>query len=128
MIRRITTDGNVIPVVGSPNQKSGSIDGYGAVDPMRALVPFSSRATFYSPAAITVDPNRVLYVADKSNNSLRKIVPTFSTPSKIRPIAMQALRITHAPGVAYTLGPTLSAPPPNPNTITYGHKRGCGGR
>jgi len=124
VIRQITKEGNVIPVVGSPQQKPGSIDGYGAIDPMRALVPFPNRATFNSPSAITVDSSRRLYVADSLNNTIRRIVPTFSTPTKIRPIAIQALRITHAPGVAYTLGPTLSAGPPHPNTIILGHRRG----
>lgn len=124
VIRRITNEGNVIPVSGSPNQKSGSIDGYGALDPIKALVPFAKRSTFNLPAAITVGHHRVLYIADTLNNTIRKITPTFSTPTNIRPVAMQALRITHAPGVAYTLGPTLSAQPAPPNTIVYGHKRG----
>ena len=123
-IRRITNEGNVIPVVGSPNQKSGSVDGYGSMDPKRSIVPFTKRATFNAPAAICVDRHRFLYVADALNNRIRKIVPTFSTPTKIRPIAMQALRITRAPGVAYTLGPTLSAATPPPTTIIYGHQRG----
>lgn len=123
-IRRITNEGNVIPVVGSPVQKPGAIDGYGAIDLNRSVVPFSTRATFNGPAAICVDKNRNLYVADSLNNRIRKIIPTFSTPTNIKPIAMQALRISHAPGVAYTLGPTLSAAPPPPNTVIYGHQWG----
>jgi sugar lactone lactonase YvrE len=123
-IRRITNEGNVIPVVGSPVQKPGAIDGYGAIDLNRSVVAFSNRATFNGPAAICVDKNRNLYVADTLNNRIRKIIPTFSTPTNIKPIAMQALRISHAPGVAYTLGPTLSAPPPPPNTVIYGHQWG----
>jgi sugar lactone lactonase YvrE len=123
-IRRITNEGNVIPVTGSPNQKPGAIDGYGAIDHNRSLVPFTKRATFDRPAAICVEQNRNLFVADTYNNRIRKIIPTFSKPTNIKPVAMQALRITHAPGVAYTLGPTLSAPPPPPNTILYGHQRG----
>jgi sugar lactone lactonase YvrE len=124
MVRRITNEGNVIPVVGSPVQKSGTVDGYGSIDPKRSLVPFEKRATFNSPVAICVGPSRILYVADSLNNRIRKITPTFSTPTDIKPVAMQSLRVTHAPGVAYTLGPTLSAPDPPPNTIIYGHKRG----
>ena len=124
VIRRITNEGAVIPVVGSPEQKSGNIDGYGAIDPNRALVPFSNRATFHAPSAVCVGQERILYVADTLNHRIRKIVPTFSTPTNIRPVAMQALRIIHSPGVAYNLGPTLSAPPPPPNTIIYGHRRG----
>ena len=123
-IRRITNEGNVIPVVGSPVQKPGAIDGYGAIDPNRSVVPFANRATFNGPLAVCVDKDRNLYVADSLNNRVRKIIPTFSTPTNIKPIAMQALRITHAPGVAYTLGPTLSAPPPPPNTVIYGHQWG----
>lgn len=123
-IRRITNEGNVIPVTGSPNQKPGSIDGYGAIDNNRSLVPFAKRATFYGPTGICVGLDRTIYIADTVNNRIRKIIPTFSTPTNIRPLAMQALRITHAPGVAYTLGPTLSTPPPPPNTILYGKQRG----
>jgi sugar lactone lactonase YvrE len=124
MVRRITNEGNVIPVVGSPVQKTGILDGYGSIDPKRSLVPFERRATFNSPVAICVGPSRVLYVADSLNNRLRKITPTFSTPTHIKPVAMQSIRVTHSPGVAFTLGPTLSAPAPPPNTIIYGHKRG----
>jgi sugar lactone lactonase YvrE len=124
VIRRITNEGAVLPVVGSPEQKSGNIDGYGAIDPSRALVPFSTRATFNRPSAICVGQEGNLFVVDSSNNRIRKIVPTFSTPTNIKPVAMQAFRIIHAPGVAYNLGPTLSAPPPPPNTVVYGHRRG----
>lgn len=124
MVRRITNEGNVIPVVGSPLQKTGKVDGYGSIDAMRSLVPVEKRATFNSPLAICVTPSRVLYLADSMNNRIRKITPTFSTPTDIKPVAMQTLRVTHSPGVAFTLGPTLSAPDPLPNTIIYGHKRG----
>uniref|UniRef100_A0A6C0DJX4 Uncharacterized protein n=1 Tax=viral metagenome TaxID=1070528 RepID=A0A6C0DJX4_9ZZZZ len=123
-IRRITNEGNVIPVVGSPVQKSGAIDGYGAIDPKRALVPIEKRATFNMPAALCVNQYRGLFIADTLNNRIRYVAPTFSTPTAIKPIAMQALRITHAPGVAYTLGPTLSAPPPPPNSLIQGRQRG----
>jgi sugar lactone lactonase YvrE len=124
LIRRITNEGNVIPVVGSPNQKSGSIDGYGAIDPIKAQVPFSKRATFNLPSAICVTSDRKLYVADTSNNSLRKINPTFSTPIDIKPVAIQNIKVTRSSGVANTLGPTLSAPIPPPNTVIYGRQRG----
>lgn len=122
VIRRITTDGNVLPVVGSPQQLSGSIDGFGAVDPTRSLVPFERRATFNQPAALAVDSSKILYVADKLNNTIRKIVPTFSTPTKIKPIAMQALRISKSYGMTHTLGPSLTQCPQN--SMVYGHKRG----
>lgn len=122
VIRRITTDGNVLPVVGSSQQLSGSIDGFGAVNPTRSLVPFEQRATFNSPCAIAVDSNRLLYIADTQNNTIRKIVPTFSTPTKIKPIAIQALRIFKSYGITNTLGPSLTESPKN--SMVYGHKRG----
>jgi len=125
MIRRITTDGDVMPVVGSPNQLTGALDGYGSIDPVRALVPFNKRATFNAPTAIIVNVSRQLIFCDSLNNTIRRVTPTFSNPTKIRPIAMQTIRVTSGSGTASTLGPTLSAGPPIPNTITYGHRRGC---
>jgi sugar lactone lactonase YvrE len=127
MIRRITTEGDVIPVVGSPTQATGSLDGYGAIDPNRAPVPFQKRATFYGPSAILVDTHRHLYVSDTRNNRIRKIIPTFSTATKIKPVAMQTLRITNTPGVALTLGPSLSESRLT-NPVILGHQRGRGGR
>lgn len=124
MIRRITTDGDVLPVVGSPDQKTGAIDGYGAIDPMRALVPFNKRATFNSPRAVIMNPLKQLIIADTLNNTVRRIDTVFSNPTKIKPIAMQSIKVSHAPGVGLTLGPTLSASPPLPDTIIYGHRRG----
>lgn len=124
MIRRITTDGDVLPVVGAHDQKSGAIDGYGAIDPTRALVPFNKRATFNSPAQLIMNPLRQLIVADQFNNTVRKIDTVFSTPTKIKPIAMQSIKVSHAPGVGLTLGPTLTASPPHPESVTYGHRRG----
>lgn len=124
LIRRITTDGNVLPVVGSPQQLAGSIDGFGALNPTRSLVPFEQRATFYSPSSLAIDSNKVLYVADTLNNTIRKVVPTFSTPTKIKPIAMQALRISKSYGITYTLGPSLLAQDTIQDSIVYGHKRG----
>jgi len=123
LIRRITTDGDVLPVVGSPDQKSGLIDGYGAMDPTRALVSFNKRATFNGPVAIAIDPSKKLYIADKLNNTIRRIDPTFSTPVKIQPVAMQSLKLSSSPGVGLTLGPTLSAQG-SPNSIIYGHRKG----
>jgi len=122
VIRRITTDGNVLPVVGSSQQLPGSIDGFGAVNPTRSLVPFEQRATFNAPCAIAVDSNRLLYITDTQNNTIRKIVPTFSTPTKIKPIAIQALRIFKSYGITNTLGPSLTESPTN--SMVYGHKRG----
>lgn len=124
LIRRITTDGDVLPVVGSPDQKPGSVDGYGAIDPTRALVPFNKRGTFNGQIAIAVDPSKKLYIADTQNNTIRRIDPTFSDPVKIKPVAMQTLKISNNPGVGLTLGPTLTADAPLPNSIVYGHRKG----
>ena len=88
-------------------------------------MPFPKRATFNNPSAIEVDHCRHLYIADTLNNSIRKVVPTFSTPTKIKPVAMQTLRITQAPGVAFTLGPSLSDCNVS-NTMIQGHQRGRG--
>jgi sugar lactone lactonase YvrE len=125
VIRRITTDGNVLPVVGSPQQLAGSIDGFGALDHTKSLVPFERRATFNGPLSLAIDGNKIIYVADTLNNTIRKIVPTFSTPTKIKPIAMQALRISKSYGITYTLGPSLleHLTPQNTMMVT-GHKRG----
>lgn len=124
MIRRITTDGDVLPIVGSPEQKTGAIDGYGAIDPTRALVPFNKRATFNAPAALLINPLKQLIVADPVNNTIRQIDTVFSTPTKIKPVAMQSIKVSHASGVGLTLGPTLSASPPLPDSLIYGHRRG----
>jgi sugar lactone lactonase YvrE len=124
MIRRITTDGDVLPVVGAPDQKTGAIDGYGAIDPKRALVPFNKRATFNRPSAIIINPLKQLIIADSLNNTVRRIDTVFSDPTKIKPLAMQSIKVSHAEGVGLTLGPTLSAPPPLPESVIYGHRRG----
>jgi sugar lactone lactonase YvrE len=124
MIRRITTDGDVLPIVGAPDQKTGSIDGYGAVDPKRALVPFNKRATFNRPSQLLITPLKELIIADSGNNTVRKIDTVFSTPTKIKPVAMQSIKVSHAPGVGLMLGPTLSTPPPCADSIIYGHRRG----
>jgi len=124
MIRRITTDGDVLPVVGSPEQKTGAIDGYGAIDPRRALVPFNARATFNRPSALIMDPLKQLIVADPMNNTIRRIHTIFSNPTKIKPIPMQSIKVSNSPGVGLTLGPTLSTPPPLPDSVIYGHRRG----
>jgi len=123
-IRRITTDGDVLPVVGSPEQKTGAIDGYGAIDPRRALVPFNIRATFNRPSALIIDPLKQLIVADPVNNTIRRIHTIFSNPTKIKPIPMQSIKVSNSSGVGLTLGPTLSTPPPLPDSLIYGHRRG----
>ena len=51
-------------------------------------------------------------------------MPLFSTPINIQPIPIQTFKIINAPGVAYTLGPTLSQQEPNMQLI-QGHRRGA---
>jgi sugar lactone lactonase YvrE len=69
-IRRVTSDGNVTTLAGSPDQR-GSADGLG------------SAARFYSPFGIAYSPDGHLYVADTLNHNLRRLtlaggVSTFS--------------------------------------------------
>jgi outer membrane protein assembly factor BamB len=62
-IRRITTDGVVTTLAGSPTLR-GNLDGAG------------TSATFSSPVGIQLDNNGTLYVADAMNNTVRKITAT----------------------------------------------------
>lgn len=61
-VRRITPDGVVTTLAGSPGH-SGSSDGTGG------------EARFYEPSGITVDGQGNLYVSDTGNNTIRKISP-----------------------------------------------------
>jgi sugar lactone lactonase YvrE len=61
LIRKVSTDGTVSTLAGSGKQ--GSADGKG------------SAASFFFPAALTVDVHGVVYVADTQNNMIRKITP-----------------------------------------------------
>jgi hypothetical protein len=62
-IRKITPDGLVTTLAGRAGEKGGAADG------MRGL------ARFYSPSAIAVDHDGIVYVADNGNNMIRKITP-----------------------------------------------------
>ena len=62
-IRKILPDGTVIVLAGSINNDSGYNDGQGA------------EAQFNIPWGITVDASGIVYVADFSNNKIRKITP-----------------------------------------------------
>jgi sugar lactone lactonase YvrE len=109
-------------VVGSPDQLAGNRDGYGILNSTLLNTPDLERATFSNPKCITVDLNNNIYVADYSNSSLRKVDPTFSTPTKIKPGPIQPIRYLYSTGTACFLGPTLCAPPPQ--NLIYGHQRG----
>ena len=61
-IRKITPDGLVSTLAGTGG--AGAVDGPGA------------NASFNQPYGVTVDRNGVLYVADKGNNTIRRISPT----------------------------------------------------
>jgi len=61
-IRKITPDGTVLTVAGSPGHK-GSSDGTG------------SAARFNTPVGVAVDNRGTLYVADTFNQTIRKITP-----------------------------------------------------
>ena len=124
VIRRINTDGDVSLMVGSPDQKMGAIDGYGGFDPKRALVSFNNRATFNQPTALIINPLRQLIIADKLNNSVRRIDTVFSKPTKIKSLPIQSIKISHVAGIGLTLGPSLSASLPNPQSVIYGHRKG----
>ena len=62
-IRKVTSDGVVTTLAGSP-QQSGSVDGTG------------SAARFGSPSGVAVDSAGVVYVADTSNHTIRKVTST----------------------------------------------------
>jgi sugar lactone lactonase YvrE len=124
LIRRINTDGDVSIIVGSPNQKSGAIDGYGSIDPRGVSVPFNKRATFNGPTALLINPLKQLIIADTSNNTIRRIDTVFSNPTKINPIPIQSIKVSHIAGIGLTLGPSLSAETANPVNVIYGHRRG----
>jgi uncharacterized delta-60 repeat protein/uncharacterized repeat protein (TIGR01451 family) len=61
-IRKITPDGTVTTLAGSPGVV-GSSDGVGG------------QATFDRPFGIAVDPSGIVYVADTENDTIRKILP-----------------------------------------------------
>ena len=122
LIRTIVAHKRVYTIVGSPEQLPGNKDGYGILNNLSLSTPPNDRATFFNPQCIVVDSDNSLYVADYSNAALRKVDPTFSTPTKIKPGLIQAIRYLHSTGCANFLGPTLSAPPPQ--NIIHGHQRG----
>jgi formylglycine-generating enzyme required for sulfatase activity len=62
-IRKITPDGTVSTVAGSPEHLAGAKDGPG------------SEATFAAPHAVAVDAQGNVFVADTDNKTIRKISP-----------------------------------------------------
>jgi sugar lactone lactonase YvrE len=121
LIRTIVNK-RVSTVVGSPDQLPGNHDGYGILNSTLLNTPHLNRATFSNPKCIAIDVNNNIYVADYSNSSLRKIDPTFSTPTNIKVGPIQPIRYLHSTGIASFLGPTLCAPAPQ--NIIHGHQRG----
>jgi hypothetical protein len=62
-IRKITPDGVVTTLAGTASLEGGSMDGKGAA------------ASFYRPFGVAVDGADNVFVADSSNNTIRKITP-----------------------------------------------------
>jgi len=116
-IRRIAQNGGVITLLGKSDRTSGSKNTLGTIGSTKTI------PSFYSPSGIALDSSNNIFIADTKNNSIRKIELFSFNTTNIRAISIQTLKIIESPGVAMTLGPTLSAPPPTPNTIIYGKQR-----
>jgi sugar lactone lactonase YvrE len=114
-IRNITQCGRVISLLGKAERTHGSLNGIGNVGGY-----IRKPTSFYSPSGITADLSNNIFIADTQNNMIRKIELNSFNTTKISAVSIQTRKIIESPGVAMTLGPTLSAPPPNPNTIIYG--------
>ena len=80
-IRKVTSGGVVTTLAGSPGA-SGSADGTG------------NAARFYSPAGVAVDGTGNVYVADTSNNTIRKV----TSDGVVTTLAGSSLSIGHADG------------------------------
>jgi uncharacterized protein YjiK len=63
-VRKITTDGSVTTIAGSPGKK-GYVDGVGTYQ----------AAQFNSPVGIALDTNGNFYVTDNGNQTIRKVTP-----------------------------------------------------
>jgi len=63
VIRKITPNGQVTTLAGSPNGNSGSAEGTGA------------SARFNYPSGLAIDSSGNLYVADRYNNRVRRVTP-----------------------------------------------------
>lgn len=117
-IRRITPNNIVISLLGKAPKGYGSANSAGNIGASIRNPP-----SFYAPSGITINSSS-LFIADKNNNMIRKIQLESFTTTNIVAVPIQTIKIIESHGVAMNLGPTLSAPPPNPNTIVYGTHRG----
>ena len=86
LIRQISPTGNVTTLAG--NLASGSADGQGAA------------ASFNLPAALAVDANDNLYVADTGNNSIRKIDPHGNVTTLFHSASTDPLQLATPLGIA----------------------------
>jgi sugar lactone lactonase YvrE len=117
-IRRITPNNKVISLLGR------AINGYGSVNSGGNIgVCIKNPPSFYAPSGISFHSSAI-FIADRNNNMIRKIQLDSFFIKDVMAVPIQTIKIIESHGVAMNLGPTLSAPPPNPNTIVYGTHRG----
>lgn len=109
-IRKITPAGHVSTLAGQPGHK-GSADGPGAT------------ARFFHPAAVAVDAQGVLYVADNGNGTVRKITPA----GVVTTLAGDARHCGHTDGIGATArfrAPTGVAVDASGNVYVVDHLNG----
>ena len=108
-IRKVTVSG-VTSIYAGAAGSSGSADG-------------TSAARFNSPRAIAIDSNNNLYVADYSNNSIRKIAPS-GTPSTTSTL----FTVPNPNDVAVSPSGTLITAIANTGNILYASINGTAGK
>lgn len=75
VIRKITADGVVSTLAGSPYLASGGSVAVGTQNPGGSADGQGSAAQFYGPAGVAVDQAGTVYVADQQNATIREITP-----------------------------------------------------